>query len=78
MILDVWTLDTVTKGGIQYPASNLCLTFVKHFYVFRIFDSLNWVEAMKVSIKAVNERTESLAEACICYTGDLTSPENKK
>ncbi len=46
--------------------------------IFRIFDSLNWVEAMKVSIKAVRERTESLAEACICYTGDLTHPDNKK
>ncbi|MEM9885187.1 MAG: pyruvate carboxylase [Bacteroidota bacterium] len=37
--------------------------------IFRIFDSLNWVEAMKVSIKAVREQTNSIAEACICYTG---------
>ena len=46
--------------------------------IFRIFDSLNWVEAMKVSIRAVRERTESLAEACICYTGDISDPDNKK
>ncbi len=46
--------------------------------IFRIFDSLNWVEAMKVSIRAVRERTEALAEACICYTGDLTNPNNTK
>ncbi|GJM28664.1 MAG: pyruvate carboxylase [Cyclobacteriaceae bacterium] len=46
--------------------------------IFRIFDSLNWIEAMKISIRAVRERTESLAEACICYTGDLSNPNNKK
>src|SRR5690606_15022990 len=39
---------------------------------------VNWVEAMKVSIRAVRERTGALAEASICYTDDLLSPENKK
>ncbi|MFN6944067.1 MAG: pyruvate carboxylase [Cytophagaceae bacterium] len=46
--------------------------------IFRIFDSLNWVEAMKISIKAVRERTEGIAEAAIGYTGDILNPENKK
>lgn len=46
--------------------------------IFRIFDSLNWVENMKVSIRAVRERTNSLAEACICYTGDILDPHNTK
>ena len=46
--------------------------------IFRIFDSLNWIEAMKVSIRTVRERTEALAEAAICYTGDLLSPDNQK
>ncbi len=46
--------------------------------IFRIFDSLNWVEAMKVSIKAVRENTDSLAEVAIGYTGDITNPEKKK
>jgi len=45
--------------------------------VFRIFDSLNWVEAMKVSIRTVRERTNSIAEACICYTGDVLNPDTK-
>lgn len=45
--------------------------------VFRIFDSLNWVEAMKVSIRTVRERTNSLAEACICYTGDVLDKDTK-
>lgn len=46
--------------------------------VFRIFDSLNWVEAMKTSIRTVVERTDALAEACICYTGDLSDPNETK
>ena len=45
--------------------------------VFRIFDSLNWVEAMKVSIRTVRERTNSIAEACICYTGDVLEKNTK-
>ena len=73
------------SNGVGYKAypDNLIEKFIEKsaengIDIFRIFDSLNWVEAMKVSIKAVNERTESLAEACICYTGDLGNPENKK
>jgi pyruvate carboxylase len=43
--------------------------------VFRIFDSLNWVEGMKRSIRVVRERTGGIAEATICYTGDVTNPD---
>ncbi len=46
--------------------------------IFRIFDSLNWVEAMKFSIKTVREKTNSIAEACICYTGDITDSNKTK
>lgn len=46
--------------------------------IFRIFDSLNWIENMKVSIQAVRKYTNALAEACICYTGDILNPDNKK
>lgn len=42
--------------------------------VFRIFDSLNWLEAMKVSIEAGLE-TGKLVEGAICYTGDILNPE---
>ncbi|MGR8920118.1 MAG: pyruvate carboxylase [Gammaproteobacteria bacterium] len=41
--------------------------------VFRIFDSLNWVENMRVAIDAVAS-TGKLAEAAICYTGNLSDP----
>ena len=46
--------------------------------LFRIFDSLNWIKNMEVSIKTVRENTDSLAEACICYSGDLTNPKETK
>lgn len=42
--------------------------------VFRIFDSLNWLEAMKKPIEAVLE-TGKVAEASICYTGDILDPK---
>jgi pyruvate carboxylase len=44
---------------------------------FRIFDSLNWVENMRVSIDAVREAGK-LCEAAICYTGNLSDPHERK
>jgi pyruvate carboxylase len=41
--------------------------------VFRIFDSLNWVENMRVSIDAVRA-SGKLCEAAICYTPSLSDP----
>lgn len=46
--------------------------------VFRIFDSLNWLEGMTHSIKTVREKTNAIAEACICYTGDFMNPDRQK
>ena len=46
--------------------------------LFRIFDSLNWVKNMEVSIATVRNNTDSLAEACICYSGDITDPKKTK
>ena len=68
-------------GYKAYP-DNLIEKFVvttaeKGIDVFRIFDSLNWLEAMKTSIKVVREETDSLAEVCICYTGDVLNKEGK-
>ncbi|MEZ4851380.1 MAG: hypothetical protein R3B93_22755 [Bacteroidia bacterium] len=69
-------------GYKAYP-DNLIETFIEKSWqsgidIFRIFDSLNWLEAMKVSIRTVRERTEALAEVCICYTGDITNPAKTK
>ena len=45
--------------------------------VFRIFDSLNWVKGMEVAIDAVRQ-TGKIAEAAICYTGDIDDPTRTK
>ncbi|MBB5323820.1 pyruvate carboxylase [Anoxybacillus tepidamans] len=45
--------------------------------VFRIFDSLNWVKGMTIAIDAVRQ-TGKIAEAAICYTGDLLDPNRPK
>jgi len=45
--------------------------------VFRIFDSLNWVKGMEVAIDAVRN-TGKIAEAAICYTGDISNPLKTK
>ena len=45
--------------------------------MFRVFDSLNWVENMRVAIDAVLE-TGALCEAAICYTGDIFDPSRPK
>ncbi|MBC7382384.1 MAG: pyruvate carboxylase [Bacteroidia bacterium] len=69
-------------GYKAYP-DNLVERFIEEsskngIDIFRIFDSLNWIEGMRVSIAAVNERTPGLAEACICYTGDFLDPQKNK
>lgn len=69
-------------GYAAYP-DNLVERFIEESWkngldVFRIFDSLNWYDSMTSSIKAVNERTEGIAEACICYTGDILDPNQHK
>jgi len=45
--------------------------------VFRIFDSLNWLPNLKLVIEAVRE-TDAIAEAAICYTGDILDPKRTK
>ncbi len=69
-------------GYTSYP-DNLVVKFIEKSWengidIFRIFDSLNWIDSMKVSINAVRERTGGIAEACICYTGDFMNPKRQK
>ena len=45
--------------------------------LFRVFDSLNWVENMRVAMDAVLE-AGALCEAAICYTGDILDPQKSK
>jgi pyruvate carboxylase len=61
-------------GYASYP-DNLIVAFVREAFtqgidIFRIFDSLNSIDNMRVAMEAVLE-TGGVCEAAICYTGDI-------
>ncbi|HSK33893.1 MAG TPA: pyruvate carboxylase subunit B, partial [Propionicimonas sp.] len=45
--------------------------------VFRIFDALNNVDQIRPAIEAVLATDHAVAEAALCYTGNMTSPNEK-
>jgi pyruvate carboxylase len=45
--------------------------------IFRIFDALNDVDQMRPAIDAVRRTNTAVAEVALCYTGDLTSPDER-
>ncbi|RYL95439.1 pyruvate carboxylase [Sporolactobacillus sp. THM7-4] len=68
-------------GYKNYP-DNLIKAFVKEAAeqgvdVFRVFDSLNWLEGMRLSLDAVIE-SGKIAEATMCYTGDILDGSRTK
>jgi pyruvate carboxylase len=68
-------------GYTTYP-DNVVQAFVRRAAesgvdVFRVFDSLNWVENMRVSMDAVLE-TGKVCEGTICYTGNILDPDRAK
>jgi pyruvate carboxylase len=68
-------------GYTSYP-DNVIVEFVRESYaqgidIFRIFDSLNSIENMRVSIDAVLE-TGGVCEPAICYTGDIFDKSRPK
>jgi pyruvate carboxylase len=68
-------------GYANYP-DNVVRFFVaraaeRGIDLFRIFDSLNWTENMRVAIDAVLQAGK-LCEAAICYTGNLSDPHERK
>ena len=73
------------SNGVGYKAypDNLIERFVTEasengIDVFRIFDSLNWMKSIEPCIKYVRKNTNGLAEASICYTGDILDPKKTK
>ena len=62
--------DNVVQGFVKQAA----ITGVD---VFRVFDSLNWVENMRVAMDAVLEANKVL-EGTVCYTGDILDPNRAK
>ncbi|WP_195166595.1 pyruvate carboxylase [Mycobacteroides abscessus] len=59
--------ETVTKAFIREASA----TGVD---IYRIFDALNNIEAMRPAVDAVREVGTSVAEVAMCYTGDLSNP----
>ncbi len=72
------------SNGVGY--TNYPDNVVQHFVataaktgvdVFRVFDSLNWVENMRVAMDAVIDAGK-ICEGTICYTGDIFDPDRAK
>ena len=73
------------SNGVGYTAysDNLIEKFVEQSWengvdIFRIFDSLNWMQSIAPCIEHVRKKTNGLAEGAICYTGDILNLQNKK
>jgi len=68
-------------GYASYP-DNVIREFVRESYaqgmdIFRVFDSLNSIDNMRVSLDAVLE-TGGVCEGAICYTGDIFDKSRPK
>ena len=68
-------------GYKNYP-DNVIRKFIKEsadagIDVFRIFDSLNWIAGMETAMDEVLNQNK-VAEACICYTGDILDESKEK
>ncbi len=46
--------------------------------IFRVFDALNWLPNMKLSVETIRNKTDKVCEASICYTGDILDPKRDK
>lgn len=76
----------LTRGANTVGYTNYSENVVRQFIdlaadngvdVFRIFDCLNQLNHMYVSIDEVRKK-EKIAEACFCYTGDIMDPKRQK
>ena len=68
-------------GYKNYP-DNVIREFVKEsaksgIDVFRIFDSLNWLDGMTIALDETLNQGK-IAEACLCYTGDILDESREK
>ncbi|MCL2386205.1 MAG: pyruvate carboxylase [Defluviitaleaceae bacterium] len=68
-------------GYTSYP-DNVIRQFIKEaadggIDVFRVFDSLNWMPNMELSIEEVLKHNK-IVEGYICYTGDISDPARDK
>lgn len=81
LLLQMLLRSANAVGYTNYP-DNVVKFFVKNAAaagvdVFRVFDSLNWFDNMRVAIDAVLE-SNKLCETALCYTGNLHDPKHTK
>ncbi len=81
LILQVLVRGANAVGYTSYP-DNVVRYFVRQsaahgIDLFRVFDSMNWIENTRVTIDAVLE-SGALCEASLCYTADLFDPGRPK
>ena len=74
MLLQMLIRGNNTVGYKNYP-DNVVVKFIKEsskngIDLFRIFDSLNWLPGMQLSIDEIL-KNDKIAEATMCYTGDI-------
>ncbi|WP_018430066.1 pyruvate carboxylase [Hoeflea sp. 108] len=79
-------LQMLLRGANGVGYTNYPDNVVQHFVrqaasggvdLFRVFDCLNWVDNMRVSMDAIGAEGK-LCEAAICYTGDVLDPNRAK
>jgi pyruvate carboxylase len=73
-----------SSNGVGYSAypDNAIKAFIlesakQGIDIFRVFDALNWLPNMKLSIETIR-KTDKVCEAAICYTGDILDPKRDK
>ncbi|MDU7303250.1 MAG: pyruvate carboxylase [Peptoniphilus lacydonensis] len=81
MLLQMLIRGNNTVGYKNYP-DNVVVKFIKEsskngIDLFRIFDSLNWLPGMQLSIDEVLKNGK-IAEATMCYTGDILDEKKDK
>jgi pyruvate carboxylase len=81
LLLQMLLRSANAVGYTNYP-DNVVKYFIKTsaaagIDVFRVFDSLNWFDNMKVAIAAVRD-TGKLCETALCYSGNLNDPKRTK
>ncbi len=81
LLLQMLLRSANAVGYTNYP-DNVVQYFVKNaaqagIDVFRVFDSLNWFDNMKVAMQAVID-SGKLCEAALCYSGNLSDPTRTK
>ncbi|MDZ7822895.1 MAG: pyruvate carboxylase [Ahrensia sp.] len=79
-------LQMLLRGANGVGYTNYPDNVVKHFVrqaasggidLFRVFDCLNWVDNMRVSMDAIGAENK-ICQAAICYTGDLLNSARPK